>query len=49
LGIADAQPCDDVAAALAFIGDHRAAADILVCGSLYLAGDVLLRNDELPD
>lgn len=49
LGIADAQPCDDVAAVLAFITTHRPAADILVCGSLYLAGDVLRRNDELPD
>ena len=49
LGILDAQPCDNVAAALAFIGDQRPAADVLICGSLYLAGDVLLRNDELPD
>ena len=49
LGVVDAQPCDDVAAALEFISDHRAAADVLICGSLYLAGDVLLRNHELPD
>lgn len=49
LGLADAQPCDDVAAALAHIGAHRSAADVLICGSLYLAGDVLRRNDELPD
>lgn len=49
LGIADAQPCDDVAEALAFIADHRPPADALICGSLYLAGDVLRRNGELPD
>ena len=49
LGVADAQPCDDVAAALAFISDHRPAADLLICGSLYLAGDVLLRNNDQPD
>lgn len=49
LGIVDAQPCDDVTAALAFIAEHRPAAGVLICGSLYLAGDVLRRNDELPD
>lgn len=49
LGIADAQPCDDVAAALAFIADHRPPANALICGSLYLAGDVLRRNGERPD
>ncbi|MBW8295759.1 folylpolyglutamate synthase/dihydrofolate synthase family protein [Sphingopyxis sp.] len=49
LGIASVQPCDNVAAALACIRDHRTSADVLICGSLYLAGDVLLRNKELPD
>ncbi|MGQ3099564.1 MAG: bifunctional folylpolyglutamate synthase/dihydrofolate synthase [Sphingopyxis solisilvae] len=49
LGITDVQPCDDVAAALAFIARHRPPADALICGSLYLAGDVLRRNGELPD
>jgi dihydrofolate synthase/folylpolyglutamate synthase len=49
LGLPDAQPCNDVAPALAHIGAHRPAADVLICGSLYLAGDVLHRNDELPD
>ena len=49
LGIAHAQPCDDVAAALEYIDAHRPAADVLICGSLYLAGDVLLRNDEMPN
>lgn len=48
LGIADAQPCDDVAAALAFIADQRPPADALICGSLYLAGVVLGANREMP-
>jgi len=48
LGVADAQPCEDMAAALAFIADHRSAADLLICGSLYLAGAVLGANEEMP-
>lgn len=48
LGVPDVQRCNDVAAALAFIGANRVAASLLICGSLYLAGDVLRRNDELP-
>jgi len=48
LGIADAQPCDDVAAALRHIAAHRQAGDVLICGSLYLAGVVLEANGELP-
>lgn len=48
LGIADAQPCDDVAAALRHIAAHRPAGDVLICGSLYLAGVVLGANRELP-
>ena len=48
LGIADAQPCDDVAAALRHIAAHRQAGDVLICGSLYLAGVVLEENGELP-
>ncbi|WP_338425601.1 bifunctional folylpolyglutamate synthase/dihydrofolate synthase [Sphingopyxis kveilinensis] len=48
LGIIDAQPCDNVAAALHHIRQHRQAGDVLICGSLYLAGDVLRRNGELP-
>ena len=49
LGIIDAQPCDNVAATLQHIRRHRQAGDVLICGSLYLAGDVLRRNGELPD
>lgn len=48
LGIIDAQPCDDVAAALLHIADHRPHADVLICGSLYLAGVVLDLNNERP-
>ena len=48
LGIADAQPCDDVTTALRFITEHRPAADVLICGSLYLAGTVLDLNGEWP-
>jgi len=48
LGIVDAQPCDDVAAALHYIADNRAGADVLICGSLYLAGVVLDLNNEWP-
>lgn len=49
LGIIDAQPCDNVVAALQHIRRYRQAGDVLICGSLYLAGNVLRRNGELPD
>jgi len=49
LGIADVQPCDGVAEALRYIADHRAIGNVLICGSLYLAGVVLDLNDERPD
>lgn len=48
LGIADAQPCDDVEAALRHIAAHRAPGEVLICGSLYLAGVVLGANGEMP-
>ncbi len=48
LGIVGAQPCDDVIAALRYIADNRAQADVLICGSLYLAGVVLDLNNEWP-
>jgi len=48
LGIIDAQPCDDVTAALGYIAGNRTPADVLICGSLYLAGVVLDLNDEWP-
>jgi len=48
LGIADAQPCEDLAAALFHIARHRQAGHVLICGSLYLAGVVLNANDDVP-
>lgn len=49
LGIVDAQSRDDVAAALRHIAAHRGPGDVLICGSLYLAGVVLDLNGEQPD
>jgi dihydrofolate synthase/folylpolyglutamate synthase len=48
LGIHDTHPCPDVAAALGHIAKNRAAADVLICGSLYLAGEVLRANAQQP-
>ncbi|HKX89192.1 MAG TPA: folylpolyglutamate synthase/dihydrofolate synthase family protein [Sphingopyxis sp.] len=48
LDIADAQPCDNVTAALRHIANHRPRGDVLICGSLYLAGVVLDLNGEWP-
>ncbi|MBL8650430.1 MAG: bifunctional folylpolyglutamate synthase/dihydrofolate synthase [Sphingopyxis sp.] len=48
LGIVDVQPCDDVAAALRHIAAQRAPGEVLICGSLYLAGVVLAANGEMP-
>ena len=48
LGIAGAHPCADVDAALRHIAEHRGRGDVLICGSLYLAGVVLERNGEVP-
>ena len=46
LGIVDARPCDNVPAALRLLAG--APGDVLICGSLYLAGEVLAANDEVP-
>lgn len=48
LRIADVRSCEDVTAALAFICEHRAPRDVLICGSLYLAGVILDLNGEMP-
>jgi len=48
LGILEAQPCDDVTVALRHIAAHRGPGDVLICGSLYLAGLVLDLNGEQP-
>lgn len=47
LGIVEARPCDNVPAALRLLAG--APGDVLICGSLYLAGEVLAANGELPD
>jgi dihydrofolate synthase/folylpolyglutamate synthase len=49
LGIGDAEPSGDVAAALRSIANRRQPGDVLICGSLYLAGVVLDLNEERPD
>jgi dihydrofolate synthase / folylpolyglutamate synthase len=43
----DARPAPDVSSAMAMIPDD--GLPILIAGSLYLAGEVLRLNDELPD
>lgn len=48
LGVIDAQPCADVEDALRHIAGHRGRCDVLISGSLYLAGVVLERNGEVP-
>ncbi|GAB3122486.1 bifunctional folylpolyglutamate synthase/dihydrofolate synthase [Novispirillum itersonii] len=45
LGAADVSACDSVAAAVAaLVADQTAPRRVLICGSLYLAGDVLATN-----
>lgn len=49
LGNAFADPADSVATALRRIAETDSSATILICGSLYLAGEVLRANHELAD
>ena len=49
LGIVDAQPSSSITAALERTAKTNEAQRVLVCGSLYLAGEVLRLNDEVPD
>lgn len=44
LDIRDAHSCGDIVSALRHIADHRPSADVLICGSLYLAGLALDLN-----
>ncbi len=46
--IPEAQACTTLKAAMQAAAQHGADR-ILICGSLYLAGEVLAMNDELPD
>ena len=49
LGIARTDVAADVPAALGRIGSGGTPSVVLIVGSLYLAGEVLAANDELPD
>jgi dihydrofolate synthase / folylpolyglutamate synthase len=49
LGIAMAGAVDDVQLALKQLATKGEPAHVLVCGSLYLAGEVLRLNDQVPD
>ncbi len=49
LGIAAAGPVDDVWMAMERISANDRPTNGLICGSLYLAGEVLRANDQLPD
>ncbi len=49
LGIADTGPHDDLWAAVKQIAVSGAPASVLICGSLYLAGEVLRLNYQVPD
>jgi dihydrofolate synthase/folylpolyglutamate synthase len=49
LHITDAQTAGDIVTALARLAGQQAPANVLICGSLYLAGEVLRLNDQVPD
>jgi dihydrofolate synthase/folylpolyglutamate synthase len=49
LGIAAAAPVGDVDTAMVRIARNGLPSNVLICGSLYLAGEVLRANDQVPD
>lgn len=49
LHIADARSAGDIVTALTRVAGPQAPANVLICGSLYLAGEVLRLNDQVPD
>jgi dihydrofolate synthase/folylpolyglutamate synthase len=49
LHIMDALPVDNVTVALRQLATRRVPLTVLICGSLYLAGEVLRLNDQVPD
>ena len=49
LGVALAAPVGDVDAAIERIASNDQLSNVLICGSLYLAGEVLRANDQSPD
>jgi dihydrofolate synthase / folylpolyglutamate synthase len=49
LHIGDARAAGDIVTALTRVAGPQAPANVLICGSLYLAGEVLRLNDQVPD
>ena len=49
LHIADVRQASDIVAALELMAGQHAPTNVLICGSLYLAGEVLRQNDQVPD
>jgi dihydrofolate synthase/folylpolyglutamate synthase len=49
LQITNAQAAGDIVAALELMTGQQEPAQVLICGSLYLAGEVLRLNDQVPD
>ena len=49
LHITNARPADDIVTALKRVAGQQAPANVLISGSLYLAGEVLRLNDQVPD
>jgi dihydrofolate synthase/folylpolyglutamate synthase len=49
LGIEVAAPVADIHTAIERIAGNGLTSNVLICGSLYLAGDVLRANDQSPD
>lgn len=49
MGVSDASSVETVSDALDRIADVGSDGDVLICGSLYLAGEVLRANNQIPD
>lgn len=49
LGIIDARPASTIAEALRQLAQAASPMSVLICGSLYLAGEVLKANAQIPD
>jgi dihydrofolate synthase / folylpolyglutamate synthase len=49
LGVTTAEPEDNVQVALERLSVNGQSVNVLICGSLYLAGEVLRSNEQVPD
>jgi len=49
MGVLTANPVATVSEALDRIAATEVNGDVLICGSLYLAGEVLRENEQIPD